>query len=371
MYSLGMSNVRGLFGGVIGIVMLSPVMGSLGCHPPTAAPTEPMLVRVTRLRSEDAISTFRATGDIHARVESNLAFQTGGKVVARLVDVGDHVAAGAVLARLDGVQLQADVTIAEAAVGSATATLERANLELGREKALYADAVTAKVKLDDALRDQAVAQSAVLAAKARLDLARETLSYTELRAAHAGTISARLLEVGQVAASGGTVFTLNEDGPRDAVFRLDETVASRVAKTTTVGIALIDDPKVHATGLVREMAPAIDVGTASLRIKVALDAPPPQMSLGAPVVASLPLTTTRTFTLPVAALFSSASESPAVWVVDAATKAVSLRPVVVSAYESQSVVVRDGLTDGDLVVTSGATRLRPAQVVRFEQGGPA
>lgn len=343
--------------------------GNVGCHAPASAPPEPMLVRVTRLRSEDAQSAFRATGDIHARVESNLAFRTNGKVVGRCVDVGDHVAAGALLARLDGVQLQADVSIAEAAVVSANATLERADLELGREKALFDDAVTAKVKLDDAVRDQAMAESAALAAKARLDLAKETLSYTELRAAHAGTISARLLEVGQVAQTGATAFTLNDDGPRDAVFRLDETVANRVARATPVGITLIDDPQVHAAGVVREMAPGLDVGTASLRIKVALDDPPPQMSLGAPVVASLPLTTSRTFTLPVDALFSDTAESPAVWVVDGATKAVSLRKVVVASYESRSVIVQGGLADGDLVVTSGASRLRPAQVVRIEQAG--
>jgi RND family efflux transporter MFP subunit len=370
MYNTVMFDARVTTKCVMVLGLLSGLAG-VGCHTPPAASHEPMLVHVTRLQSAAAQSAFRATGDIHARVESNLAFQTSGKVVARFVDVGDHVSAGAVLARLDSQQQQADVTIAEATLISATATLDRANLELGREKALYADAVTAKVKLDDAVRDQATAASAVAGAKARLDLAKETLSYTELRVAHAGTISTRTLEVGQVVATGTTVFTLDEDGPRDAVFRLDETVAGRVGQAAEVDIELIDDPRVHAQGTVREMAPAIDVGTASLRIKLALDNPPAQMALGAPVVANLPLTTTRTFTLPADALFSDTTESPAVWVVDAATKAVSLRRVVVASYESRSVIVREGLADGDLVVTDGASRLRPAQVVRFEQAGPA
>ncbi len=347
------------------------LLAVVGCHGAPPPSREPDLVRVTRLQSADAQSGFRATGDIHARIESNLAFQTSGKVVARLVDVGDHVKAGAVVARLDSAQQQADVTIAEATLISAKAALDRANLELGREKALFADAVTAKVKLDDSMRDQAVAASAVVAAKARLDLAKETLSYTDLRVAHAGTISTRTVEVGQVAGTGTTVFTLDEDGPRDAVFRLDETVASRVGKTSSIGIELIDDPRIHAQGTLREMAPAIDVGTASLRIKLALDNPPPQMTLGAAVVANLPLTTTRTFTLPADALFSDTEAQPAVWVVDTATKAVSLRRVVVASYDSRSVIVREGLADGDLVVTAGATRLRPAQIVRFEQAGPA
>ena len=368
-----MTEPRGVTKRVRAIALLTCLLAGMGtgCHAPAAAPHEPMLVHVLRLQSADARSAFRATGDIHARIESNLAFQTGGKVVARLVDVGDHVKAGQVLARLDSLQQEADVTIAEASLVSATAALDRANLELGREKALFADAVTAKVKLDDAMRDQQVAASAVDAAKARLALAKETLSYTELRVAHAGTISTRLVEVGQVAPTGTTVFTLDEDGPRDAVFRLDETVASRVGKAGVIDIELIDDPHVRTQGTVREMAPAIDVGTASLRIKLALDNPPPQMSLGAPVVANLPLTTTRSFTLPADALFSDNQESPAVWVVDQATKAVSLRRVVVASYESRTVIVRAGLADGDLVVTAGAARLRPAETVRFEQAGPA
>jgi multidrug efflux pump subunit AcrA (membrane-fusion protein) len=66
--------------------------------------------------------------------------------------------------------------------------------------------------------------------------------------------------------------------------------------------------------------------------------------------------------LPASAL-SSSSGRPAVWVVDAETLEVTLRPVSVASYQSHTVIIEGGLEPGERVVTAGAKVLRPNQVV--------
>ncbi|RVD69514.1 efflux RND transporter periplasmic adaptor subunit, partial [Mesorhizobium sp. M4A.F.Ca.ET.029.04.2.1] len=70
--------------------------------------------------------------------------------------------------------------------------------------------------------------------------------------------------------------------------------------------------------------------------------------------------------LPGSALFDKDGR-PAVWVVTA-TSAVELRPVAIARYETDRVVVRDGLAKGDIVVTAGVNRLREHEKVRIVEG---
>ncbi len=65
---------------------------------------------------------------------------------------------------------------------------------------------------------------------------------------------------------------------------------------------------------------------------------------------------------------ASENGEPAVWIVDPQTKAVSLKPITVEAYETGTIVVRSGIQPGDTVVTGGAQLLRPDQVVAFAGG---
>ncbi|NJO24362.1 MAG: hypothetical protein HC868_17385 [Sphingomonadales bacterium] len=72
--------------------------------------------------------------------------------------------------------------------------------------------------------------------------------------------------------------------------------------------------------------------------------------------------------LPGSALFDKAGQ-PAVWIVDPARGSVVLKPVTVSRYETDRVVIGAGLEKGDVVVTAGVNRLRENQKVRVAEGG--
>jgi RND family efflux transporter MFP subunit len=343
----------------------------LACARSPADPPLAAVVHAVRVEPSTASSSSHASGEIRARVEEALAFQMSGKVVARLVDTGDRVQAGAVLARLSAEAPRADLDVARAGVVASEAMSERTTLDVGRARLLFAQAAISRAELEASERDALVASNNLLAAKARVAIALDALSHTELRAGKGGIVTARSIEVGQVAQPGVTAFTVAEDGPRDAVFRVDEAVARRLVPGAVLSIALADAPSAVTKATVREIAPTVDPGTGSVRIKAAIEGSAADMTLGAPVVASLTLSSPSTFTVPAAAIVADEALDPAVWVFDPSTRAVTLRRVVVQTYESTRVVVQRGLAVGDLVITEGASRLRPAEVVRLAEGDPS
>ena len=343
-------------------------LGVAACKHPPPPTRVPVAVEVFRLARGESMSTYQTTGDIHAAVESALSFRVSGKVIERKVDVGDQVKAGELLARLDPQQQQADVAVAEASMRSAQAAFEHAEVELGRDKALFAHGAIPKAALDNSERERDAAKSALAATQASRAIARDALSFTELRAASAGVITSRTVETGQVLQAGQSAYGLADSGARDAVFQIDEATAARVRSETSIALALVDAPDVKAEGKVREIAPIVDTTNGSVRIKVRIENAPKGMELGAPIVGRLALRASATFTVPASAIATDDAGHPSVFVVDPTTNTVAVRAVTVATYESGAIVVREGLKDGDLVVARGSSLLRPGQVIRFTDG---
>ncbi|PSH62126.1 efflux RND transporter periplasmic adaptor subunit [Phyllobacterium sophorae] len=334
-----------------------------GCQPDkAAAPRPPTPVEAVKVVFSDYLQTVSVSGEIRARVDSDLSFRVSGKVVERLVDVGDHVAAGDVLARIDPKQQQADLAAAEASVRSAEAQLRQTTAAFNRQKALLAQGFTTRSAYDGAEEAQRTAQGSLDAARAQLDTARDTVSYAELKADAPGIVTARNIEVGQVVQVASTAFTVAVDGPRDAVFNVYEGLVTNNLGAPQVQIALLDAPSITSEGTIREVSPTVDGASGTVRVKVTVQNPRPEMTLGSVVVGTAKLPAVNAAILP-SSVLTSDNGRPAVWVIDPQTHAVSLREVNVAAYESMHVVFRGGLKAGEQVVTSGGTRLRPSQVV--------
>lgn len=117
----------------------------------------------------------------------------------------------------------------------------------------------------------------------------------------------------------------------------------------------------------REVSPVADPVTRTYQVKVTLETPPPAMRFGASVHGRLKATTAPVVVLPGSALYDKAGK-PAVWVVEAESSTVKLVPVTVSRFESERVVISDGLAKGTIVVTAGVNRLREGQQVKLLAG---
>jgi len=324
-------------------------------------------VRTEIVQQRDRQTSVTLTGEIQARSSADLSFRVSGRVLARLVDVGAHVNAGDVLARLDPVEQQADLDAATAAEAAAQSQLQVARTNFDRQKTLLAERFTTQVAFDQAQEAFRNTESSLEAVKAQLGTAKDALGYTELRAGAAGLISARNLEVGQVVQAAQPVFTLAQDGDRDAVFDVYESLFFGDYDGDQVSLALLSDPSVTATGYVREVSPAVDPKSSTVRVKVAIQNPPAAMTLGGAVAGTARSKPVAQITVPWTALMSLGSK-PAVWTVDPATNTASLKSVEIGAYEAEAVVIKRGLEAGERVVVDGGKLLSSGQSVTYDGG---
>jgi membrane fusion protein, multidrug efflux system len=322
----------------------------------------PSAVKAQIATASQHLLSVALTGEIKARVESDLAFRFAGRIAERFVEVGDHVDAGQVLATLEAREQTADVASATAGVESAEATLRQVTAAYERQKTLLASGFTTQTNYDNALQALQAARATLDGARSNLATAQEQLVYTTLTADAAGVVTARNTEAGQVVEAAQSVFTIARDGERDAVFDVYEGLLARQLADDTVEIALVSNPAVRATGRVREVAPAIDPSTGTVCVKIAVDSPPAAMTLGAAVTFIGRFQPDTVFRLPSSAFFTEDGK-PAVWTVDLRSHVAAVRPIIIDSYRTGEILVRSGLEAGDIVVTAGVQLLRPGQIV--------
>ena len=335
------------------------------CNDRFAAPVErAALVHTELVQPRDGQAAVTLTGEVQARFSADLSFRVSGRVLERLVDVGAHINAGDVLARLDPAEQQADFDAATASVAAAEAQLRVAQATFDRQSYLLSSGFTTRTAYDQAQEQLRTAQSALESAKSQLGTAREALGDTELHARAGGVITARNLEVGQVVQATQSVFTLAQDGERDAVFDVPESVFFGDVEHGQVSLALVSGSDVTAVGYVREISPAVDPKSSTVRVKVAIQNPPAAMTLGSAIVGTAGTKPATEITVPWTALMATGSK-PAVWIVDPKTSTASLKPVIVGVYEARAVRIKEGLEAGDRVVIDGGKLLSSGQPVTF------
>ena len=349
----------------VGLLILATLPG---CDQQQATPAQPpRKVLTTIVRVEPFTPSVTLTGEIKARAENDLSFRFAGRIASCTVSAGDHVEAGQVLATVEKQEQQADLDAARAALQATDATLEQQSAALERQKSLLATGFTTQKAYDSALASFQAAKSGQEAARAALATAQDQFANTELKATTAGIITARNAEVGQVVQAAQAVFTLAQDGPRDAVFEVYERIFAEQPGESSIAVSLLTNPRIVARGVVREVAPAFDQATGTVKVKIGLDTPPPGMTLGA-AVSGLGLFKARdVIMLPWTALSATAGK-PAIWVVDPKTHAASPKPVVIERSRTGDILISSGLAAGDIAVTAGSQFLSDGEIVSGSQG---
>ena len=330
----------------------------------SSTPPQPRPVRTVTVEHGGNGETVSLTGHIWARYPVDLAFRLDGRMVERPVHVGDVVAPGQVVGRLDPRIQQNALRAAQGSLASAQAQLTQARLTFSRQQALVKDGWTPRAKFDEAQQALLSAQAQVESAQAQVRTVQEQLGYTVLSADAAGVVTAIGAEPGEVVSAGHMVVQVAREGGLDAVFDVPEQLIRTAPRDPVVEVALTDDPTVRATGRVREVAPQADSTTRTFRVKVAIVDPPATMRLGSSVSGRITLAPPPGVEIPASAL-TEASGHPAVWVVDPQSQTISLRGVDVVRYDPATVVISQGLESGDLVVTAGVQTLHPGQKVHL------
>lgn len=325
---------------------------------------EIMPVRVTVARPVATVATERYAATLQARVETSLGFRVAGKVVARLVNIGDHVSAGQPLERLDPSDLNLSQRMAASEVTAAAADLTRAEADFRRGEALLGQGWITRAIYDSRKQSRDAAAARLRQLRENLRLADDNLTYTELRADSPGVITAVAAEPGQVVAVGQEVMRLAHEGEVEAVVDLPEQMVARLGRIGfSVTLWAQPDRVIHAH--LRELAPSADPATRTYRARLTLDDPPAGLQLGmTATVTAADRSADEIVLLPMTALFHD-GQDPAVWVVTPGGDHVALRRITLAAYRDDQIAVAGGLRDGDTVVTAGAFKLSAEDHVRI------
>jgi membrane fusion protein, multidrug efflux system len=348
-------------------VLLLPAVAMLlaGCEPKAKAKVvEARPVRTITAQKSGIGETVVLTGHISAENEAALAFRIGGRIIERLANVGDRIGPDQVLAKLDPQNELNGLRSAQAALSAAEGQLIEVTNTFDRQRTLLAGGFTTQVLFDQAQQALRTTQSRVDDAQAQLHIAKDRVSYTELKAGFTGSITARGAESGEVVQPGQVIFQVARQDGRDAVFDVPAQVIRSAPPDPKITVALTDAPSVTAVGHVRQVDPQADPITRTFRVRVSLVDPPAAMFLGATVTGRMQLESTPGISIPASAL-TRINNQPAVWIVDPSKLTVSLHNVAVERFDPGTVVVSQGLDGGEIVVTAGVQALHPGQKVRL------
>ncbi|HEY1245504.1 MAG TPA: efflux RND transporter periplasmic adaptor subunit [Hyphomicrobiaceae bacterium] len=333
-----------------------------------AAPEVPEVVRPVKVATVAAAPegrTLSYSGVVRARVESNIGFRVGGKIVERAVNVGDRVKVGQLIARLDDTDLKLAENSAKAAVASARTRRDVTRDNLERAKPLLAQRFISQASYDIRRNDFDAAVSALDSAEAQLRQAANATGYATLTADKAGIVTAVTAEPGQVVSAGQAVVTAAEAGETEIAFGVPEQDAGRLAAGQRATVTLWAGPRMSTEGRIREIAGQADAASRTYAVRVSVSHPPQAMRLGMTATVAIRIDgQVAAMLVPLTAL-TEADGTPVVFVVDAEGKTVRRTPVTVAGTADEGVRVADGLKAGDTVVTAGVQFLRDGMRVKL------
>ena len=336
-----------------------------GCNKPPQQPdvTRPVHVFAVSLASDEQEVTY--TGDVRARWETALGFRVPGKIVARLVEVGQQVKTGQVLARLDPEDQKLSAEAAKQQLMAARSDFQQAKADLVRYKELVDKGFISAAEFDRRKTTYQTAAARLEQATAQLELNRNQTEYTTLRADHDGVVTAVLAEVGQVVSAGQAVVKTARLDEKEVAVNVPENRLVELRAAKDADVSLWASPGKIYKGRIREISPSADNVTRTYTVKVTVLDPDASVQLG--MTANVRLRgglRAEVARLPLTALFQKGDEA-AVWVIDPKTQQVTLKPVLVGRYTQDYVTVVSGLNDGDLIVRAGVHKLNQGEKVRI------
>jgi HlyD family secretion protein len=341
-----------------------------GCSGKAAEPPVEMpLVTVLVPGRSDVTSTVAFTGTINARDETAIGVEgEGARIAAVLVEAGDRVKRGQLLARLDNSVAQPQLRSIEAALEEASAAAQLAVAEARRAEDVAASGALSAQEIERRRSAAVSAEAKVRVAAAQLAESRARLARTEIRAPSDGIILTRDAEVGQLATpASGALFRLGRGGAiemRGVVAEQDlpALVPGQRAGVRITGVETVFEGKVRLIGAVID--PQSRLG--SVRIDLPSD---PVLRPGAFARAEVYVSRDQRPVLPQTALLAD-ERGNYVFVVGSADK-VERRDVQVVGTRNDGIVIGGGLTGEERVVTTAGAFLREGEQVRPVAAGAA
>ena len=332
----------------------------------TGANAGPERVETQRVDSAQLRATIAASGTIEARRMTEVASEVPGRIVAVLVDVGDHVDADAPLFRIDPGPYRMALTEAEAGLTLARAQSANAAAEAERVKSLLAQNAASQQRYEQLVTQSRVARAQVEQMEARLEKARRDLAQTEVRAPYAASVVARKAHEGAMAGA-SPILVLQESGALEAILNVPE--------ATPVAVRPGDSVRLFVEGLpdaieakVSAVSQRVDPGTRTYEVRADVEDASGQLKAGS--YARAELSVARSEPRPVVHRSAVMTRDGRSFVLKVEDGIVHYAPVRVGVSEGEQVELLSGVAPGDVVVRGdAATRLADGSHVSVSPDG--
>lgn len=309
-------------------------------------------VKVVEIANAGSTRQLDYSGAVRARTEMNLGFRLAGKITERLVNIGDKVKPGDVLARIDPTDYQLAVTGAEANIEAVEKQVQTASLADKRAEQLFSKQFASQAQRDQASLAYKQAVSQRDAAISTLQQAQNQVAYTELRADRRGIVTAINADTGQVVAAGTPVVAAAVDGEKEVQIAVPELEIAQFQPGKAVKVSFWSDDRLVLDGKVREVAGSADQQSRTFSVRVSLP-DDRRVLLGMTATIEATVDNARNFvSIPLSAL-AKQGDKQIVWVVKAGDETVHARDIKVASFVDDGVQIADGLKPGDVVVAAG------------------
>jgi RND family efflux transporter MFP subunit len=387
---------------VVGALAGSLLAAQAGCAQPDpkAAERSPgaPTVAAAKIGRGDIAQTITIAAEFRPFQEIEVHAKVAGFLKSIVVDVGDRVKAGQLIATLEVPELQDEIRQDEASVKRAGEEINRAQADLQRAQSAHEVAhlgaarlssvmkerpnLVAQQDIDEASGRDRVAEAQVATAQATLAAAREQLEiakaagsktqtlfdYARITAPFAGVITHRYADTGAMIQAGTSsqtqampIVRLSQNDQLRLVIPVPESAVSRIRLGTPVAVAVQSLGKT-VTGTVARFADRLDTETRTMRVEVDVANANLELVPGMYADASIVLDQTRGVVVaPVQAIDRNETGSR-VFVISRDGK-IDARTVTIGLEANDRVEVKTGLDDGDLVVVGSRAQLKSGEAV--------
>ena len=343
-------------------VILLSLAGITGCGKKAVSVEPTLMVQVMKIQPDKQAGSFSYAGQVRGRFETQVAFQTAGRIKERMVNNGDAVRAGQVLLRLDLNDLKNQLDGYRSQLAAAKAEYDLQALNYKRYQELSQQQVISKSAFDTAAAQYQVALARHQSAEAAFREAERQYGFGSLVAGADGIIADVRAEAGQVVAAGQAILTLVQSEEREVEINVPEQRVAEIRQVQRVNVTFWALPYLEQEGAVREVAAQADPATRTFKTRVALTKPSERILPGMSATVRVWTGQKPQIIVPVSAVYQTAGR-PEIWLVEQET--LKLQTVELGEFLADGVVVRSGIKEGDIIVTAGVHRLRAGQKVKI------
>lgn len=306
-------------------------------------------IEVSTVTTGDIAAFFNGTATLEAEEDAQVVAKVSGVVKEILVEEGDYVKAGDILAKLDGEILSVELAQAEA-------TMNRLQEDYNRKQTLFdRDAISVDIYQQ--------AKYEYESQKAARDLVKLNLDYTSIKAPIDGIITERHVKIGNMVLTNATVFRITDFDPLTSVLYVPEREIGKlnVGQSANVIVDALSDE--IFTGAVDRISPIVDPQTGTVKVTVEVADPDKKLKIGMFCrVSIIHDTHSNTFLVPRDAIVKEDDQSMVFVVQDSITLK---QPVQTGYVNTTHIEILEGLAVADTVVITGQGSLEDSTYIEI------